>query len=397
MSETSTATPKAGVIVGAGGPERGDFSNQKQTQAATEEITTTTVAKEKAEEASAGESGKTEVAKQVELPELSEEQLKELFAKKGIEGFDGNFDTLKQKLEKAERPADTQPTDEEKKLAESALEKRMLDYHIANGGTPEQFVALKQIAAIDLKELSVAEIKKEMKENGFNEDEINHILKERYYQLNPEEEIGLLDQKDDETDVDFEARKKNQEEFLKKKVSYGSKKLESRSTHTKQNAEGILNNLREAIKAEDNAKQKETEWLSKVDDYSKKAPRTVTLELGKLNEAKLDPVQYDVTEADIAEVVDTLKDSSKRQQYFFNEDNSLNLSKIGDLMLRNKILESAVKAGFIEGGNRQVAIFQKTFPGSAHALGVGGSQAQPAKRKGVIASAGQPEVSRLTT
>ena len=390
MSETKEVTPKAGVITSAGKPERGEFTNQQQPQnekeAATAAETTTEVGEEKVKET---QEGKTEIAKPVELPELTDEQIKELFAKKGIENFE-NFDSLKEKIAKADQPANLPLTEEQKKAEAAAFEKRMLDFHIATGGTPEQFVALKQIAAMDLKELSVAELKKEMKESGFSESEIDIVLKERYFQRNPDE----LTQGDEESDEEFKKRI----ELTKKKVSYGSKKLESRSTYTKQNAEGILNDLREAIKAEDLAKQKEAEWLSKVDDFSKKVSRKITLELGEVDKTKLDPVQYDVAEADVAAVADILKDPQKRQQYFFNEDKTLNLTKMGELMLRNKILESAVKTGFIEGGNRQVAIFKKTFPGSAQALGVGGAAAENNQgRKGVIKSAGKPEVARPAT
>jgi hypothetical protein len=391
MESTEVKTPDIKTIKSAGQPERHDFSNQKPTVAAVENNGAAPAA---SAEPAANNGAAPAAAPEITLPELSEDQLKKLFADKGIEGFDGNFETLKQKLSKADAPVDNPPTEEEKKQAEAALEKRMLDHFIATGGTPEAFVAVKQIVAMDLKELSIAEIKKEMKENKFSDDEIDVVLKERYYQLNPDELQKIVTKDEDgndveESDEDFKKRK----DLLTKKVTYGSTKLGKRSSHTKQNAETILNNLREAVKAEDSKKVQEQQILSKVDEISKTFPRQITLELGEVNNTKQAPVVYDVTDADIAEVAAKFKDSATRQKILLNEDKTLNLAYLMELELGKKTRESAIKAAYIEGGNRQVAAFEKVFPGSAKSLGVGGSQAAATQgRKGVIASAGQPEV-----
>lgn len=392
----STDGKKAGVIAAAGAPEPGTFPIP--TQSVIDGDSTAN-----AEPAASSANGKAEtheekVARELagslennngeesKLPDLTDDQLKEIFEKKGIKGFDGNFQTLKEKLEKADAPAASAPTDEEKKAADLAFEKRMLDFHIESGGTPESFVALRQIAAADLRELSIASIRKEMQENGFTQDEIEVVLKERYFQLNPEE----LTQGEEETDEDFAKRK----ELAKKKVSYGTKKLEGRAAYTQTSAKEALNDLREAIKAKDAVAATEAQISSKVDEISKTVARQITFELGEVNKTKLDPITYKVTDADIAEVANTLKDPVQRKQLLFNEDGTLNLSKVMDVMVRNKYLESAVKASFLEGGNRQVAAFKKVFPNSAHALGVGGESAQTNTkgRKGVLVSAGQPEV-----
>lgn len=404
MADTTTTTTfDPSKIKEAGQPERHDFTNQKPPVTATENTNGAAPAVaaaappiETPEAKAAREAAEAEKNK---LPEISDDQLKKLLEGKGIAGFE-NFDTLKEKIAKADAPAVTEPPEEEKKAAQAAEEKRMLDHFIATGGTPEAFVALKQIAAMDLRELSVAEIKKEMKEQKFTDEEIDVVVKERYYQLNPDElkknktYDEVKDEWIEESDEDFNKRK----EFLKKKVAAFGPKLETRSSHTKKNAELILNNLREEIKAEDSRKQLETQILSKVDEISKKLPREISFELGEVNKTKQDPVVYTVTDADIAEVVAEFKDPAARQKILLNEDKTLNLTNLMELKLRNKYLESALKAAFIEGGNRQVAAFEKVFPGSAKALGVGGSQEVNNKgRKGHIVSAGQPEVARPTT
>lgn len=320
-----------------------------------------------------------------DLPELSDEQLKAIFAKKGIEGFDGNFETLKEKLKPAAPAgAGAEPTAEEKAAAELAFEKRMLDHFIENGGTPETFVQLKQIASTDLKSLSDAQIRIELKEAGFDEDEIKAVLVERYYQINPEE----LEQGEDESEEDFDKRKKQ----IEKKVAYGSKKLESKSTHIKKEAEQALNTLREAINLKDLLGKKETEISSKVDEVVSKIPRKLTFELGMVNDQQISPVEYNVSEDDVAQVAAVLKDPATRKQLLYNEDNSLNLDRISDLLLKEKMFESAIKAVYLEGGDRQVALVETVFPGvKARDIGVGGNSGSAKNgRKGHIVSAGQP-------
>lgn len=383
MNDATTTTKfDPTKIKEAGQAERGDFSNQQNAKQSMQQdpppvITPT----------DNGEGGKDKqdaAPAEVKLPELTDDQLQALFKSKGIEGFE-NFDKLKEKIAKADAPVATEPTAEEKKLAEAAMDKKMLDRYIETGGTAEAYVAIKGIAAMDLRELSITELKKELKDMNFNDDEIDIVVKERYYQLNPEE----LEQGIDESDDDFKKRK----ELVTKKVSYGSTKLESRGTHTKQKAEGFLNTLRESIKADELAVTKEAQFSSMVDEFSKKLPREITFELGEINKIKQDPVVFKVSDADVAEVAEIFKDPAKRQQFLFNEDKTLNHSNLMNVMLRNKYLESALKATYIEGGNRTVAALEKVFPGAAHALGVGGATVPNKQgRKGVFVSAGQPEV-----
>lgn len=316
------------------------------------------------------------------LPELNDEQTNRIIAKAlGIENFDGNIDAIKEKL----KPATQALTDEQKAQADAAFEKRMLDHFLENKGTVEGFTALKQVAAADLTELSKQAITKELKDAGFDDNEISAVLVERYYQINPEElEIG-----DDETTAEFEKRKSD----IVKKNAFGSKKLESRGSFIKKQAEDALGVLRESIKDMDLQKAEEASLSSKVDELATKLPRKLTFELGEANNQQIAPIQYDVSETDIADVVATLKDSEKRNQFLYNQDNSLNIDNIAQLMLKNKYLESALKVSYLEGGDRQVSEFEKTFPGrKAAEIGVGGvAQGSGGGRKGHIVARGAPQ------
>lgn len=332
-------------------------------------------------------------AEKNKLPELSDEQFKELLKGKGIELDDKGIEGLKEKLKPAASTA-PEPTAEEKAAAEAALEKRMLDHFTSHGGTVENFVALKQIASADLKELSASEIRREMKANDFSEEEINIVLKERYYQINPEE---LVRDEDNETEEEFAARKK----LIEKKIAYGSKKLESKSSHIKKSAEDALSNLRAAIQTEDLLKAEEVKHSTRVDELTATLPRKLSIELGEGPKGqKLPTVEIDVTDEIISEVNATLKninDAEKSKQFLYNTDNSFNLQNIAQVMIRNKILEAALQKTYLEGdkvgAERQVAEFEKIFPGrTAAAIGVGGNNSQSANaRKGHIVSRGQPE------
>ena|SRR5688572_2521790 len=382
QTEVQTTEKKPGNIVSAGRPERGIPSFVPQAPAA-ENVTAAVDNGQAAAAATAPENGQPSA--EVELPTVTDEQLQQLLEKKGIKGFE-NFDKLKETVDKSIAPAQAEPTAEEKEAKEKAFEKRMADYFVENGGTIDDFVHLKTIASADLKLLSESEIRREMKENNFTDDEIKMVLTERYYQINPEEIV----QGEDESEEDFAKRKA----LIEKKIAYGSKKFENRSSYMKTQAENALKNLREAIKAEDLLKQQEIEFSSKVEEHSKTLPRKITFEMGEVNSQKIDPVSFDVPEAVVAEVAGILKDEAKRKQFLFNPDNSLNLTNLMDAMIGKKILDDAVKAALLEGGSRQVTEFEKRFPNNAHDLGVGGQNKSAGQqgRKGVYVESGKPQV-----
>lgn len=307
-------------------------------------------------------------------PELTEEQLTSFFEKQGIK-YEG-MDKLKEKIN-YEAPAPTiELTQEQKDAQAKAEEKRILDFYIANGGTAEAYVAVKNLLASDLTEVSIAQIKKEMTEAGFDAQEMDAVLKERYYQIKAEEideVVGRLEQGSEEDDVDYEKRKADYKSSLEKKIAYGNKKIEARKATIKTTAENFISGLKDAIKAEDLQKEEEVQLLSKVDEALTTLPRKMTLQLGKVNDQEIAPVDYEVSEESIAKVSAILKDPVQRKQFLFNQDDSLNVSNIAALMVRNEQLESIAKVALLEGGTREVEKLRKIFPSNPQALGVGGT------------------------
>lgn len=313
--------------------------------------------------------------------EMTEEQLKAFFEKQGMK-YEG-LDKLKEKVN-YEVPAQTvELTKEQKEEQAKAEEKRVLDFYIANGGTAESYVAIKNILlSEDLTSLTVTEIKADMKKEGFNDEEIETVLKERYYQIKTEEIV----QGDEEEDADFAARKAQ----IEKKVAYGAKKIANRSSIIKTKAEGFFTGLKDAIKAEDLLKQEEIQLQSNVDEVLAKLPRKLTFELGKSDNIDLPPVQHEIAEESIAKVSALLKDPEKRKQFLFNQDDSLNVAKLAEIMVRNEELERIAKLSLLEGQSRQVKIFKEVFPSHAQDLGVGGSSAPVKVKTGNVTQRGKP-------
>lgn len=146
--------------------------------------------------------------------------------------------------------------------------------------------------------------------------------------------------------------------------------MENRALSIKQAAEQVLNGLKSAIESEDLQRQDEEQLASKIDDHFNTVPRKLTFKLGSENNREIDPIEYEVAETDLAEIRDTLKDPAKRNQFLFNEEGKLNLDNLANVLLRNKILESALKRSYLIGETKNTEHFEGTF-GARTAQGVG--------------------------
>lgn len=309
----------------------------------------------------------------VDKQEFSEDQLKSYFEKQGIE-YNG-MDELKKKLNTKAEPL--QETDEQKAAKEKSYEKRMVDLFTEGKGTVEQYAAIKSLANSDLKELSNNELRRELKEAKFTDNEINDILKESFFQYDDSE----LEQYEDETE----------REYLTRKREYGSKLLENRSLSIKQSAEKILSDLKSAVDSEDLQKQEEEQFSSKVDDYFSKAPRNITFELGTANNRKIDPIDYEVAEKDLAEIKETLKDPAQRNNILFTEEGQLNLDSLATVLLHNKILKSALKAAYLTGETKMTELVEQTYGArTPYEVGVGGVPSK-AGQAGSVTQRGAPQ------
>lgn len=317
--------------------------------------------------------------------ELADDQLKELLKGKGIE-FEGSFDDLKNKL----KPAEIQPTAEQLAAQESAFEKRMLDKFVAGGGKVEDFVSVKQMMNVDVAELSKSQLLHELKQQGFNEDEAKAIQKQMFL----EEDLETIEQTDSETPEEFAARKA----ALEKRVKYGADNLANRSLHIKTTAQKIYDDLKAVILKQDKDVAEEAALSAKIEGHLKAHPKEITFEIGKLSdkdENPVEPIKVKVTDEILQKVSEQLK-SGQREAVVYDENGNLDVEKSTNLLVRNAILESALKSSYIQGGTKQVEIFKQTFPDrSAYGLGVGGSPNKAIDKKQPV-TAGKVQTVKFT-
>jgi len=282
-------------------------------------------------------------------------------------------------------PVQSAKTEEQLKADELALDKRMLNEYMNGGGTIENYARLKQaVEMTDLTEMSKIQLTAELKQAGFTDDEIKIVQKERYYQLEQEEIDSIED---------------DEEKALKLKAKdYASKKLLGKAERTKQAAQSIFDNLKQAITEQDKEVQEEKALASNLDAYFTALPRKTTIQLEKTPDGVDNPpIEVDVPEEVVNEVREMLKDSDKRNSFLYKQDGSLNYEVIAETLIRSRISEKAAtesySKGVSKGKDEQVAIFEKTFPvRNANAIGVNGNgNARPPVGKGQLVSAGQPQ------
>jgi hypothetical protein len=322
----------------------------------------------------------SETKSDAKLPELTEEQLTAFFESKQIK-WDGNLDSLKEKLEYT--PPTTTPTKEELAAQEAARDKKLLDKYVAAGGKIEDFVEIKRVANADVAELSLSEVKRELKAEGFTDEEIPALIKSRYFQINPEE----IEQGEDEDDDDFAKRKAQ----LTKQISYGAKKLANRSSYLKQQAEQIINGFARQLEEEEKDVADEQKFSTEVETYFKALPKEATIELGEIEKGfTAAPITHKVSETSIQKAEALLKNPQERNNFFFTQDGSLNLPNITKLLVSHFDFQDTAKSIYIDATTRNTEKFEATFPLNSGSIGVGGAP-QKQTQKGVPVKAGAIE------
>lgn len=379
-TEIKIEEKSAPVVASAGKVQRVNTLAQQEEKVA--EITEEKAEEEKEVEVKAKAKTDDKKVEEEKEVEFTEEQKKAFFKKMGIEyKGDDDFEAVKEKL----KPT-AQPSEEDKKKAISAAELKQVELFIKNGGTLEQFNTIKSIANADPKEFSKKAAIIELIDAGFTEEEAKDIAKERYYQI----ELDAIEQEVDETDEEFEARKAK----LQKKIDFGTKKIQTKSNYLQKQAGDVIKGLQEALEQEELQKKTEAEFLSNVDKTLSTIPRKQTFELGKVNDREISPILHEVSDDSLAKVAEILKDPAKRNQFFYNQDNSLNIANLTPLLLNHFEMNRAIKGALLEGQTRQVAEFEKVFPSkTAFELGVGGTP-RTNIQKGKVTSSGKPQVVR---
>lgn len=253
------------------------------------------------------------------------------------------------------KPPAPEPSEEEKKKAQTSQDMTLLQRFVAKGHTPQEFTLLQQIANSDIKEFSLAEAKRELINAGFNADEVDDEIKARYYQLSEDEKENLSE---------------NDKELLKKH-EYFTNKLANKSAYKIEQAKGVFSALQAEIDAENYEKQVDAKLSSTVEEIAKKMDRKIVLDMGVSNGQQLNPVEYIIEDADILDIQSTLSDKAKREQFLYNQDGSENVENLFDALKWKKIALSLAKKSLLQGATEQVDFFNTKFPTNPYSVAPG--------------------------
>lgn len=317
--------------------------------------------------------GKTAPAPPDEQSIITEEQLTDYFNKQGIK-----YEGIEKFKEKANYEPHVEPTQEQKDAAAKAKEVKALNKFIESGRTGDEFYAIKSIVDAEENQFSINLAKTNLMKAGLTEEEATDFVKEKYFQVDDAE----IEQEEDEIDREYKKRLKG----------IFSKQLTDISTPIKTKAAGILADLYSAIDSEDLQAKQEVITSAKIDDDFKALPRKLQIEIGEIGGKTVSPVDYEVSETDLAESKKLLKDAvAQRNNFLYNQDGSLNITNLSQIISKAKAFDSAAKVSFLEGMDRMTKEMQKVFPaGSAQELGVGGSSSNPnGNQNGKVASFGK--------
>lgn len=305
-------------------------------------------------------------------PERKKELMKELFGDDEID-----IDAIRESLKKT-------PEEKQKdQSAESARELSVIKFFVDNEGTMDQWEAVKKLAKTDLLELSKSQATEDIIKQGFSKTEAEEILASAFYQIDLneiEQDFG------NESDEEFAERV----EKLKKMKELGSKMLESYSADKQKQANNIIKQLEAAVDAAELQAKEDAQISSNVDDVLKNFSRSTTIQLGKVNDLEINPVDHVYSEKSFKAVADLLKDPIQRNNLFKKGDGTLDVPKLTELLLINLEYKRLVKTGLLEGQSRTTSIYDNTFPfSSPQRLGVGGGTSRLDKNS--IVSVGKPQ------
>lgn len=390
MAETNTAPAETqenkvektpGKIVSAGVPQKANFAATTEgfAQPQPENNSNGNSAEQANATAPAAETKEAPTQQQAQpenkIPELSDDQLKEILKGKGIDFED--FDTLKKKVEYTP-PAPTL-TEEEQKKAQIEEEKKLFALHQKRGGTVEQFAAFKSLLVTDPKELGIQKTILDLQKEGFLPEDAQKIAREMHLQVS-DEDLALIE--------DEEERK-----LLQKKRDFGLKKQESRGLYTQNTAKSYFDSLKQELQELETEKKKMEQHSAKAVEAIKNFQRKQTITLGERDGAELTPIEFDLAQHEevLNEVLEIVKDPVKLEKHLYTKEGDLNLDFLIPHLVNSVSREKAAKVAFHTGETKMVEHYESKMSSKPPALG---SNGKPEGQKGKLVAAGTPQVFR---
>lgn len=309
------------------------------------------------------------------IADPTDDQLKAWFHKQGIEFKDA--EDLKTKLTPPVQK--TEPTPEEKAKIEKDKEHRVLSKFLTEkDATVEKFAALKQVIAADKKILGLEKEITSLVSDGFTPEEARDLAKERYFQYT-DDEINAIE---DETD---KAR------HIKLRTA-GDKKLERKGEYLQKGSKEYLNILEQKLADEDADASLVEQHASNVEAAIKKYERKQTIEMGQVEDQKIDPIGFEVPESAITSAKEIIGDLPTLKKNLLTETGHVNLDFILPHIVKSLAFDAVAKTGYLEGQDRSVKQFKAKFGTNIPILG--GNQNGNNGAKGKVVTAGKPVVGR---
>lgn len=306
--------------------------------------------------------------------EPTEDQMRSWFEKNGIP-FE-TVDALKEKV--TAKPPTKELTPEEKIKVEKDKEHRVLSEFLAEkDATVEKFAALKQVIAADKKILGFEKEVTSLVGEGFTAEEARELAKERYYQFTDEEINALEDEGEKARHI--------------KLRDAGTKKLERKGDYLQKGTKEYLNIIEQKIADKDADIALVEQHASNVEAAIKKYERKQTIDMGQVEDQKIDPIGFEVPESAITSAKEIIGDLPTLKKNLLTETGHVNLDFILPHIVKSLAFDAVAKTGYLEGQDRSVKQFKAKFGSNMPTLG---ATQNGNNGKGKVVTAGKPVVGR---
>jgi hypothetical protein len=250
------------------------------------------------------------------------------------------------------KPKTPEPTETEKAAQLAARDKQRLDKFVASGGKVEDYVNIKKLTEVDVKEFSIQSKRAELKAAGYDEAEIDEQMKLRYHLYTDEELAAFGDDA----------------EKMKKLSAYYKEKLENGSKYQIEVAKKFFADLDKQIDDEAYVSKVDADIISNVEKTVATMERTITFELGEANDQPINPVQFTVEDKHLSEIKKVLSDKATRESLLYNPDGTENVQNLVDLLKWKYIATDLAKKANLQGRTEEVEKFEKVFPNNHFAV-----------------------------
>lgn len=384
MADQQVADKAPTKIVSIGKPERGDFPMMKtlgtedetkidkgaQGAAAKADDKNTTLTD--AEKLAAEEKAKA-TSKQTYPPKIDDAAVKEYLKGLGID-YTGAED-LKKKLAPKESPAEL--TEEEKLAKAKAKEERLFDLHKKRGGTIEQWAELKKLSETDVAILGREKLRLDLKTAGFSPERSDAVIKKMHIELSDEEIADMSDEEQAE---------------IKKERDFAAKKLANRGLFIQKNAKGYFDSLAEEATDIDADTARKQQYASNVEAAFTSYQRKQEIDLGKVDDVQIPPVEFEIPETVLTEAKTFL---TSLESQILNKDGTWNLEALLPHVVNSFSKIHASKTAYLEGETRGATKALANF--SSKPPNLGGNNGAGPGENGKIVKAGKPERGQFPT